>query len=428
VLSAYSPAELLYRKHHHRHRQQRQQRQQQLSSFAAVIMFSTQSIDYSIGAPCRSLDCIPGHQDAWIVGTCHAGGSDAAVQSNTLQIIAYDADVNELHCRHSYDMTLNGGDGEPIRCLATLPNSSYSGDHDDDIVRVAVATEQGSSIGLYELSSGSAPAAATLVAQLTPDGGFGASIMQLNVSKGGGGGEPLQGGHYHMQQPLLLALDNASHLSVWDITTSSEMKSVDLDVGASAMQWDPHSADGTTMVAVGVQKTLHLLDWRTNTSVPTGIANQLHCPSIINDLDYNPNKPHTIAIATHDGSARIWDLRQNRRPVMTITGGHSHWMSSIAYNPCHDQLVLTTGTEGRANIWRLGSVSSAPLLQSRNRRVAQHTTSSSSSSSSASSSSSSPIYAARWAASEAWMYATVSWDGTMALHHVPSKEKYKILL
>jgi WD40 repeat protein len=395
-------------------------------------MFSTQSIDYSIGAPCRSLDCIPGHQDAWIVGTCNAAGPHHAVeaQSNTLQIIVYDADVNELHCRHSYDMTLvngGGGDGgEPIRCLATLPNSSYgtaAGDHYDDeaVVRVAVATEQGSSVGLYELlsSSGSADDTAKLVAQLTPDGGFGASIMKLSVSKGGG--EP---GHQQQSQPLLLALDNASHLSVWDIATSSEMKSVDLDVGASAMQWDPHSADGTTMVAVGIQKTLHLLDWRINTSVPTGIAAQLHCPSIIHDLDYNPNKPHTIAIATHDGSARIWDLRQTRRPILTITGGHSHWMSSIAYNPCHDQLVLTTGTEGRANIWRLGSVSSAPLLQSRNRRVAQHTTSSSS----ASSSSSSPIYAARWAASEAWMYATVSWDGTMALHHVPSKEKYKILL
>ena len=33
-----------------------------------------------------------------------------------------------------------------------------------------------------------------------------------------------------------------------------------------------------------------------------------------------------------------------------------------------------------------------------------------------------------WSASDPWIYATLSCDGGFVVHHVPSKEKYKILL
>ena len=33
-----------------------------------------------------------------------------------------------------------------------------------------------------------------------------------------------------------------------------------------------------------------------------------------------------------------------------------------------------------------------------------------------------------WSAADPWVYATLSHDGAMVVHHVPSKEKYKILL
>lgn len=334
-------------------------------------MFSTQSVEYSIGngdvQPVRAISSIP-ERDAWIVGTCGAAAS--------LQVITYDHDINELRCETHNDME------EPIRCVACVNSST-----------VAVATEQGSSVLLHDISN------ASTTEKLTPHGSFGASILNLSV-----------------RESSLLVLDNTSHLSRWDLETCQEVKSVDLpQTGAATIQWDPHSSE--SMVAVGLQRTLQLLDWRTDTSIPSGIVSHLNAKSIITDVDYNPNKPHTLAVASHDGKARIWDLRQSKRPLLTITGGHSHWMSTVSYNPFHDQLLLTTGTEGRANVWRLGSVSSAPLLQSRNRRVAHHNNSSFEA-----------IYASSWAASEAWMYVTVAYDGTMVLHHVPSKEKYKILL
>jgi len=33
-----------------------------------------------------------------------------------------------------------------------------------------------------------------------------------------------------------------------------------------------------------------------------------------------------------------------------------------------------------------------------------------------------------WSATDPWIYATLSYDGAIIVHHVPSKEKYKILL
>ncbi len=36
---------------------------------------------------------------------------------------------------------------------------------------------------------------------------------------------------------------------------------------------------------------------------------------------------------------------------------------SVAYNPFHDQLVLSAGSDGDALLWRVSSISSAPLLE-----------------------------------------------------------------
>ena len=161
------------------------------------------------------------------------------------------------------------------------------------------------------------------------------------------------------------------------------------------------------------------------------------------------------------------DLRSARRPLLVCTGGHSHWSWNVLYNPFHDQLVLSTGTDSMVNLWRVSSVSSAPLLtlnddddddehhdqdnrnegggggnhchhhhgkdenkdnnnSNNNRNLSEtaahnvlvgrmeHTADA--------------CYGAAWGAADAWIYVTVGYDGKVVLSHVPSKEKYKILL
>ena len=37
------------------------------------------------------------------------------------------------------------------------------------------------------------------------------------------------------------------------------------------------------------------------------------------------------------------------------------------------------------------------------------------------------VYAAVWSTADAWVFASLSYDGRLVLNHVPSKEKFSIL-
>jgi EARP and GARP complex-interacting protein 1 len=157
--------------------------------------------------------------------------------------------------------------------------------------------------------------------------------------------------------------------------------------------------------------------------------------------------------------------------MLVCTGGHSHWSWNVLYNPFHDQLVLSTGTDSMVNLWRVSSVSSAPLLtlnddddsgddksqtgggvdnhyhqhhqskdENKDNNNSNNNNSNSSKNRNLSESAAHNVlvgrmehtadacYGAAWGAADAWIYVTVGYDGKVVLSHVPSKEKYKILL
>jgi WD40 repeat protein len=184
-----------------------------------------------------------------------------------------------------------------------------------------------------------------------------------------------------------------------------------------------------------------------------------------------------------DSVMKFWDLRMHlsnsldspsfQPPLLkTVRGGHSHWMTRATYNPFHDQLVLSGGSDGIANLWRISSCSSAPLLElndededdgetsrdsegddevtgNEKRTENRHSTpevdggelkfDAGNKSPTTNSAYSHDIRVTRfecsdvtadiaWSTTDPWVYATLSHDGAVVVHHVPSKEKYKILL
>ena len=65
-------------------------------------------------------------------------------------------------------------------------------------------------------------------------------------------------------------------------------------------------------------------------------------------IDFNPNKQYQLATAGDDGAVRFWDIRQAANgPVAARTGDHSHWIWSVRYNAFHDQLILTSSSDGK---------------------------------------------------------------------------------
>lgn len=167
--------------------------------------------------------------------------------------------------------------------------------------------------------------------------------------------------------------------------------------------------------------------------------------------------------------------------LKAVRGGHSHWAIRATYNPFYDQLVLSGGTDAITNLWRISSCSSAPLLdlggdeedgdvmngsyfesyddegeaaneeegreeEDSNKENDQTTQNDEENESdklkvkSPPNGSSAPDIKVTgfecsdvttditWSASDPWVYATLSCDGGLVVHHVPRKEKYKILL
>ena len=49
-------------------------------------------------------------------------------------------------------------------------------------------------------------------------------------------------------------------------------------------------------------------------------------------------------------------------PLRPVCGGHTQWSTVVKYNSFHDQLVLSGGTNGMVNLWRISSKSSAPMM------------------------------------------------------------------
>lgn len=258
------------------------------------------------------------------------------------------------------------------------------------------------------------------------------------------------------------------------------------------LAWDPHHVD---IAAVSTGTMVQLVDWReSSNSGGGGGGGILSCPHHrygVTDLDYNPNKPHMLVTSGKDGLIKFWDLRKTStqtstslyntadepepsgskrtlkklRPLLVARGGHSHWATRVRYNPFHDQLVISAGTDSMVNLWRMSTISSAPLVMledensnhssssdrmtmmtTTNTKHHNHTTTGGNNNATekaASSTSSSAatanvrvssfehldsVQSIAWGAADAWIYLSASYDGKVVLNHVPSQEKYKILL
>jgi WD40 repeat protein len=135
-------------------------------------------------------------------------------------------------------------------------------------------------------------------------------------------------------------------------------------------------------------------------------------------VDYNCNKPHTVLTAGEDRLLRLWDLRQTKSPLK-ILSAHSHWVCSAKYNPFHDQLLASGGSDSIVNLWRIASCSSAPWLGSESGSPAKGDTESTSGSSSdppdikvrSIDQHEDSVLSIAWSPADAWMYCSLSFDG-----------------
>lgn len=382
-------------------------------------MFSSQSAEVSLNVPVRALDAVRADKvdSRFIVGSC-------SLQSeNQLSIVRFHSELNQI----GVDAVLPHPG--PVSQVCTSPT---------DKSLVLTCVEDGRAATLWKIprelmeknddlddddddndnDPGATVSAMEEVVKLEPAD----SSKMVDISWRGAWDEEMS------SYGDVLTLDQRGQLTQWDVSLGTAEANRTVSTSVEDSQWnlpprmacDPHNADAT---AVSSGSRVKLVDWRVNTSVPVGGVQSFQCHRYgITDLDYNPNKPYVLTTAGQDGLLKFWDLRSAKQPLLVARGGHRHWASRVSYNPFHDQLVLSSGTDSLVNLWRVSTISSAPLLtldesetSAPNVRVARYEHMDS-------------VYGTTWGAADAWIYVSVGYDGKVVLNHVPSKEKYKILL
>lgn len=181
--------------------------------------------------------------------------------------------------------------------------------------------------------------------------------------------------------------------------------------------WDPHHADVVVSSRAGSLRAWDLRTEKHSLEIP-----QAHRQPIT-DVDFNPNRPFYVASAGADRRINVWDIRKAQQPI-TIVQGHSHWVECVRYNRFHDQLLLSSGSDHAVNLWSLMSASSAPVSEfeaEAHDAPRDHLASSYDEHDDS-------VYAARWSYSDAWVFASLSFDGRLVVSQVPKAQQYSILL
>lgn len=315
---------------------------------------------------------------------------------------------------------------------------------------------------------------------------------------------------------ITVGWNDQSPISLWNISSLSAVKEVWSNQGSGVassrrlknnrylssmnaalprrVSWDPNTHQILATSGVDVVA----FDTRSPASSNSGmdVIRSAHKYGV-SDVCHNhlQSNKNVVVTAGMDGVMKFWDLRMHLSgsclnatncgdngsfamppPLLKVVcGGHSHWVTRAMFNKFYDQLILSGGSDGIANLWRISSCSSAPLLDLNDgvedsesiggesfdgdgmeeeksedwidgkqpERVKCHDDDyrkeDKSKTTRKNESNAHDVRVTRfecsdvmadlaWSTSDPWVYATLSYDGAIVVHHVPSREKYKILL
>ncbi|XP_058833089.1 EARP-interacting protein homolog [Topomyia yanbarensis] len=146
---------------------------------------------------------------------------------------------------------------------------------------------------------------------------------------------------------------------------------------------------------------------------------------LVRDVDCNPNKQCHIVTGGDDGVMKIWDFRNTKEHVFARSD-HNHWIWNVRFNSYHDQLLLSSSSDGKVLLTCASSVCSEVLLTEHEhtddkeqladgllQTYDQHEDS---------------VYCVDWSTANPWLFASLSYDGRMVISKVPKQYKYQILL
>jgi WD40 repeat protein len=323
-------------------------------------MFSSQPAEISLDAPCRALAAVRADkiESRFLVGSCSLlrprqqpppttrrsasnPGSAADAAANHLYLVRFHSEVNELGleakvphdtgpvCKivaspNDPSIVLTVPSGGTAATLWRIPRFLFD---DNPVGRGGGAVDDDDSVSVSSYAS-SAPSQMEALTRLESSAGGSGSSSEIvdaawrDPAEGGGAASFLEEpGSSSLSASSsdggdVVTLERNGTVTRWDATAgvaSSTRQAAGRDATSSSrsgfpprLALDPHSSNGCAL-AVSRGHAVHIVDWRAETSVPTGTVDQFraHPRSVVTSLDYNPNKPHVLATSGQDGLVKV---------------------------------------------------------------------------------------------------------------------------
>ncbi|ANQ11193.1 Uncharacterized protein PCOAH_00054820 [Plasmodium coatneyi] len=176
--------------------------------------------------------------------------------------------------------------------------------------------------------------------------------------------------------------------------------------------FDPHHENVLTVIS---DTNVYGYDVKNDVEIFSTFANH---KADLSSVDFNPNIPNVIVTSSNDGYVKFWDLRFLSDAFLTVNI-HSHWVTSIRFNNFHDELLLSTSSDNTVKLHRIDYPANNLNLKKKETNYRLIKTYSDHEES---------VYEGRWSKTDAWVFASLSYDGKCVVNSVPTEEKYKILL
>lgn len=281
--------------------------------------------------------------------------------------------------------------------------------------------------------------------------------------------KPIPQSHWHPDEGDRVLICDGVNLDVWDVEKQQNCRNFSfaesLQKLNSIQESQTESANVTdlrwsslfncSVIAAAINSKIYGFDTRVSHSSPSSVCWSIEDDKCIKirSIDLNPNSQYFIASGGDDCCAKFWDLRQTQEPALNIRS-HTHWIWSIRYNPFHDQLVLTAGSDARSVLMRAQSISSEPIsnIQDEDEGREDRSGEDLSNGSNQSGDGNEPddmqgdkseskfddgvveiyeehddsIYSAEWG-SDPWIFASLGFESRLIINKVPKAEKFNIL-
>ncbi|GMT28363.1 hypothetical protein PFISCL1PPCAC_19660, partial [Pristionchus fissidentatus] len=183
--------------------------------------------------------------------------------------------------------------------------------------------------------------------------------------------------------------------------------------------WNPHSSGN----ALGVTIDRSVVTFDTRTKEEGHRIKEAHSLRATY-VDFNPNLQHSVVSCGRDGLVRIWDWRHPSTHIFSLRA-HAHWATQVHFHGVHDELLLSSGSDGSLLLSCAYSISSDAkeshdddgeerviLSDGPLERIDEHEDS---------------IYACAWSTSDPWTFASLSFDGRILISHVNREHKYALM-